>query len=101
MFVTTETPGRHPSSVWSGMIGGQWAARAIVPVFQAMPLLTELVPVKDSLNYRHGAPAGAFACFIPPQAELGLPASFGTLPARSASTPPDWQSMHRLLITDY
>src|ERR1035437_9534032 len=46
-----------------------------------MPLLPELVPVKDGLNYKHGAPAGAFACFIPPQAQFGLPPSFGPLPA--------------------
>ena len=65
------------------MFGGQRAARAIVPVFQAMPLLPqELVWVKDGLNYRHGAPGGAFAGFSPPRtAGFGLPASFGPLPA--------------------
>jgi hypothetical protein len=35
----------------------------IFRVFQAMPLLTELVSVKDGFNYRHGAPDGALACF--------------------------------------
>ena len=75
MFVATETPGRSPSSVWSGMFGGQGAANAIVPVFQAMRLLTELMPVQDGFNYRPGAPDGAFACFIRPRtARFGLPA---------------------------
>jgi hypothetical protein len=53
----------------------------MVPVYQAMPLLPELVWVKDGFHYRHGAPAGAFAGFIPPQTEFGLPALFGPLPA--------------------
>ena len=30
---------------------------------------------------------------------FGLPASFRPLPARSASTPPGWERLHRLLIT--
>ena len=82
MFIATETPGRHPSSVRSGMFGGQRAASAIVPMFQAMLLLPELVSVKDGLNYRHDAPDGAFAGFSPPRAAgFGLPASFGLLPA--------------------
>ena len=54
------------ASSLSGMFGGQRAARAIVPVFQAMPLLPELVLVQNGFNYRHGAPDGAFACSIPP-----------------------------------
>ena len=33
------------------MFGGQGAANAIVPVFQAMRLLTELVPVQDGFSY--------------------------------------------------
>ena len=35
----------------------------------------------------------------PPLTGFGLPASFGPLPARSASTAPDWECVHRLLIT--
>ena len=45
-----------------------------------------------------GAPAGAFACFSPPQAQFGLPASFRPPPARSASAPPDWEC---LVMTAY
>jgi hypothetical protein len=90
MFVAAETPGRHPSSVRSGMFGGQCAASAVVPMFQAVPLLLELVSVQNGFNYRRGAPDGAFAGLIPPQtARFGLPASLGPLPARSGSTPPE------------
>jgi len=39
----------------------------IFRVFRSMPLLMELVSVKDGFYYRHGAPNGAFAWFIPPK----------------------------------
>ena len=77
------------------MFGGQRAASAMVRVCRAMPLLPELVPMKGGFDYRHGAPAEAFASFIPAQAELGLPASFRPVPGRSTSTPLDWE------CTDY
>jgi len=47
MFVATETARHRPSSVRSGMFGVQWAGNASVPIFQAMPLLTELVSAKN------------------------------------------------------
>jgi len=48
-------------------------------MFQAVPLRTELVTVKQGFCYRRGAPDGALAGFIAPQTErLGLP-GFETL----------------------
>jgi hypothetical protein len=35
----------------------------IVRVVRSIPLLTELVPVRDGFHYRHGAPNGALTCF--------------------------------------
>jgi hypothetical protein len=67
MFIATETLRHGPSSVRSGIFGVQWAANAVAPVVQTVPLLTELVSVEDGFHYKHGAPDGAFACFTPPK----------------------------------
>jgi hypothetical protein len=58
MFIEHEPPKRDPSSVRSGTVRACVATRGFV-IFTSMPLLTELMSIKDGFSYKHGAPNGA------------------------------------------